>query len=111
MIEAQNGNYRGAIERNILSDNSTLFLLEKGDDGKRFTLRLDRVECEAGSPTPREQTTILPSHDMNDLLRLFLNLAWNAGLRPDGFEDHTNELKATRFHLEDMRLLAKVKRA
>lgn len=48
----------------------------------------------------------LPHHAMDDLLRAFMEIAWDQGLRPSGFEDFENELKATRRHLEDMRALA-----
>lgn len=37
-----------------------------------------------------------------------LDAAWKMGLTPSGFADHTNELTAVRYHLEDMRALAKV---
>jgi hypothetical protein len=47
--------------------------------------------------------------EADDFLRAIMDVAWEAGMRPTGFEDHANELKATRFHLEDMRLLAKVR--
>lgn len=47
--------------------------------------------------------------EVDDFLRAIMDVAWDAGIRPTGVEDHTNELKATRFHLEDMRLLAKVR--
>ena len=42
-------------------------------------------------------------------LRTMLSTAWDAGLRPPSVQDHTNEMKALRYHLEDMRRLAKVK--
>ena len=48
------------------------------------------------------------SQETDDFLRAIMDAAWEAGIRPTGFEDHTNELKATRYHLEDMRLLSKV---
>lgn len=44
----------------------------------------------------------------DSLLQAFLDAAWEYGLRPKGFKDHTSELTATRYHLEDMRALAKV---
>lgn len=37
-----------------------------------------------------------------------LDEAWRIGMRPKGFADHTNELTAVRYHLEDMRAMAKV---
>ncbi len=48
------------------------------------------------------------SEETDDFLRAIIDAAWEHGIRPTGFQDHTNELTAVRFHLEDMRLLAKV---
>lgn len=41
-------------------------------------------------------------------LQAALDAAWEMGLRPKGHADHTNELTAVRYHLEDMRRIAKV---
>lgn len=41
-----------------------------------------------------------------EFLQAMLDLAWTEGMRPRGFADHTNELTATKYHLEDMRKLA-----
>lgn len=46
--------------------------------------------------------------DVTGFLQAALDCAWEQGMRPTGFADHTNELKAVRYHLEDMRSLAKV---
>lgn len=43
--------------------------------------------------------------DVTGFLQAALDCAWEHGLRPRGFDDHTNELRATRTHLEDMRAL------
>lgn len=48
--------------------------------------------------------------ETDDFLRAIMDAAWEVGIRPTGFQDHTNELKATRYHLEDMRLLSKVRK-
>lgn len=42
---------------------------------------------------------------MVPFLRAALNAAWELGLRPDGFEDTRESMKATSRHLEDMRSL------
>jgi hypothetical protein len=42
-------------------------------------------------------------------LRAIMDEGWKLGVRPTAFQDHTNELTAVRYHLEDMRKLAKVK--
>ncbi len=53
----------------------------------------------------------IPADEVENFLRAAMDAAWEMGLRPTGFDDHTNELTAVRYHLEDMRLLAKVRKA
>ncbi len=48
--------------------------------------------------------------DVTGFLQAALDAAWSVGLRPRGFADHTNELTAVRYHLEDMRTLAMPKK-
>lgn len=43
-------------------------------------------------------------------LQAAMDAAWEVGLRPRGLDDHRSELTATKYHLEDMRLLAKVRK-
>ncbi|KKK86802.1 hypothetical protein LCGC14_2759590 [marine sediment metagenome] len=47
--------------------------------------------------------------ECQEFLRAIMDATWEIGIRPSKFADHTNELKAVRYHLEDMRLLAKVR--
>ena len=47
---------------------------------------------------------------VRDFMQAILDEAWSHGMRPKSFEEHTNELKAVRYHLEDMRKLTKVDR-
>ncbi len=51
----------------------------------------------------------IPMQEVEDFLRAALDAAWELGLRPTGFKDHTNELTAVRYHLEDMRVLTSPK--
>lgn len=44
--------------------------------------------------------------DGEAFLRAALNAAWEIGLRPDGFHDTRESMKATNAHLQDMRALA-----
>lgn len=46
--------------------------------------------------------------DVTGFLQAVMDEAWRLGMRPRGFADHANELTAVRYHLEDMRALAKV---
>ncbi len=41
----------------------------------------------------------------NDFLQAIMDAGWEQGIRPRKFKDHTNELTAVRYHLEDMRAL------
>lgn len=52
----------------------------------------------------------IPYEEAKDFLQSLMDCGWEAGLRPTGFSDHTNELTAVRYHLEDMRKLAKVEK-
>ncbi len=47
--------------------------------------------------------------NVNGFLQAALDVAWEIGLRPQGFADPANELTAVRYHLEDMRTLAKLR--
>lgn len=47
--------------------------------------------------------------DVRGFLQAMSDAAWEIGIKPKQIEDNSNELKATKFHLEDMRQLAGVK--
>lgn len=58
---------------------------------------------------PDDEIALADHYDTDEgqaFLQAILDLAWSHGLRPKSFEDHNNELKAVRYHLEDMRRLA-----
>ena len=44
--------------------------------------------------------------DVTGFVQAILDAAWDAGMRPAAQKDATEELKAVRYHLEDMRALA-----
>jgi hypothetical protein len=48
--------------------------------------------------------------DVRAFLQAMSDAAWEIGIKPKQIEDNSNELKATKFHLEDMRQLAGVKK-
>lgn len=77
--------------------------------GKRWAVA-PLTFSEVGIPLPQSlaSPTEDGSPDVSGFLQAALDVAWEIGLRPAGFDDHTNELKATRAHLADMRKLAKV---
>ena len=48
--------------------------------------------------------------NVRQFLQAMSDAAWEIGIKPKQIEDNSNELKATKFHLEDMRSLAGVKK-
>jgi hypothetical protein len=52
----------------------------------------------------------LPGNDTRGFLQAMSDAAWEIGIKPKQLEGHTDELKAVRYHLEDMRQLAGVKK-
>lgn len=48
----------------------------------------------------------LEGKSAEQFLRAALNAAWEYGMRPDGFNDTRESMKATNAHLQDMRALA-----
>ena len=61
---------------------------------------------QADSPFAAFGAATVESRSLHALLQAIMDCGWKAGLRPSGFEDHHNELKAVRDHLADMRMLA-----
>lgn len=53
---------------------------------------------------------LLGGVDVRGFLQAMSDAAWEIGIKPKQIEDNSNELKATKFHLEDMRSLAGVKK-
>lgn len=85
-------------------------------DGQRSVARIELVNLDIGPAGPLDQATLSQTRedaldnipDVDGFLQAAIDAAWEMGMRPKGFADHTSELKATRYHLEDMRVLAKV---
>lgn len=48
------------------------------------------------------------STDARGFLQAAMDAAWEIGLRPAGYADVANEIAAVRYHLEDMRVIAKL---
>ena len=70
------------------------------------SFNMKKLERHGGVVPPDQQP--IPMDQVEDFLRTCMDAAWELGIRPTGFKDHTNELTAVRYHLEDMRAIAKV---
>ena len=82
---------------------------DRGDAGYDVvqTFIIERRERTRATMTP-DDVGVLGSSSRDDcfqFLQAVMDCAWENGLRPRGLDDHTNELKATRYHLEDLRSL------
>lgn len=82
--------------------------------GQSFVGPLTLVTVPAGAPydTPTMSETREDQEDavgdVTGFLQAAMDEAWRLGMRPRAYADFNNELKAVRYHLEDMRALAKV---
>lgn len=90
-----------------------LFLLAEMEDGGTYVAKPIILEETARHGIVREPTLVLANHGFgsasSDFLQAMVDAAWNVGIRPSGVKDLEGTLGAVRFHLEDMRKLAKVK--
>ncbi len=79
--------------------------LDDVDHVQAFTIKTIQANMVVSE---RDGALVASIEEVDEFLRAITTAGWQRGIRPEGFEDHTNELKAVRFHLEDMRKLAKV---
>lgn len=93
-----------------------LFITIPGRPGRVVLPKIKFIEAERGLPhEPALECTLEQLQDEMDpihgLLQGALDFAWANGMRPTGWKadpDASAELAATRYHLEDMRALAKI---
>lgn len=91
--------WRVKANHNHYLDGIEVFI-RLGEDGfvEPFTI-MKREQGEMISPS-------VAAEFGQGFLRAALNAAWEIGLRPDGFNDTRESMKATNAHLQDMRALA-----
>lgn len=90
-------------------DETQVFITHESFDQKRVVARpLQFVEFERFKPYDTPTIADGEGYSARDFLQACMDAAWDLGLRPKGFADQKNELQAVRYHLEDMRALAKV---
>lgn len=97
----------------VVNDGHEMFATLTDYGGDRYVMepvRLTKIErgLTLSTPTIPSWASEGPHIDAKAFLQAALEAAWEMGLRPKSFADHTNELTAVRYHLEDMRALAKV---
>jgi len=103
--------WRVFVENKPWLGTKSLHLAREENDGSISVVTdLELTTIGPGKLLPNHDGILGQSHrgEVDDFLRAIMDAAWELGIRPTGFLDHTNELTAVRFHLEDMRKLAKV---
>ena len=70
---------------------------------------IEMETIKRGQIIPYNEEGFMSPGEVEPFLQAMLDCAWEAGMRPLKFSDHTNELTAVRYHLEDMRKLVKLK--
>lgn len=108
------GRWKFFIESRPWDQSQFLFAIVEDLDRKRGIVRVLFEALEprqyVGEPTLKESAEEHADGlgDVTGFLQAALDCAWEQGMRPKAYADHTNELAAVRYHLEDMRGLARV---
>ncbi len=70
------------------------------------TLKWSWEDHEPGMQVSKESLGDFDEFEVKAFLQACLDQAWAAGLRPAHYQDDDKQLKATQYHLEDMRSIA-----
>ncbi len=101
------GPWRVRVGYDIGTDGTRILII-KGDGDERYAVRITYEPFKLH--TLFEGATILESGDaardgQQSFLQAVMDAAWEYGLRPTGFNDTKESMKATVKHLEDMRAI------
>ncbi len=95
-------NFKAKLHYDFMTDQEHLVV--RTDNGYLHSMVITTL---AG---PHETIQPLMTQDSREFIQAIMDAGWKAGLKPAGYEDASRELTATKYHLEDMRVLAKVKK-
>jgi len=103
--------WRTWVSTDFLYGRTRLAIFRKTDMGRTecITPFVIRALDNAVQTSDGDFAMIAEPGEVNAFLQAMLDAAWEQGLRPQGYVEKTDELAAVRYHLEDMRHLAKVK--
>ncbi len=103
--------WRVHVEKEWLSHSMKIWLARSSMDGSStdFMITPTMQSIKEGLVAPAEPTLKLSREEGHDFLQACANAAWEQGIQPVQLHDSRKELEAVRFHLDDMRLLAKVR--
>lgn len=106
------GEWKVLEEYQISSDDFVLRIAVKRPDGGMDVMLPAQFATYAygqGAPTASWMTGHALGGSTRGLLQAFLDLAWDKGMRPKGYENTSNQLRAVGAHLCDMRAIVATK--
>lgn len=115
-IASRDHGWRAMARYSLTNDGWDLHAAYKEHDGMRVVLPLTFSEVGpvgiVGDQPMLGFTSssweCRPECDAHGFLQAMMEIAWDLGMRPSKLDQHNSELTAVRYHLEDMRALAKV---
>jgi len=90
-----------------------LFVGIENQDGSFDVMNAPLMQHHSPMMTMGEKDALMddskhPTEGVRDFLQAMSDAAWDIGIRPKQIESHASELRATKYHLEDMRKIAGV---
>lgn len=105
--------WRVHVKKEPWRDDVGIYILRDsfvgGKDSIAFVKAFEMKKMHEGDLMEEPSLKML-SGEAHEFLQAMVNAAWGVGIKPTAMEDSANELKATKYHLEDMRKLAKVEK-
>jgi len=103
--------YRFHTEYSIASYGFSMAVIAESHDASRAFLQpLVWKKFDPNTAIPSDEVFAIKddfgAETVKNFLQAAMDAAWDIGLRPTQAQNQTDELKAVRYHLEDMRTLA-----
>ncbi len=105
------GRWRCYVHRDWATDNNLLYVYISEPHSPvihmatGITFRESDQSILGKDMEPLITVTRAEQQDNCDFLRAVFDACWQAGMRPEKFEDNSSEIASIRYHLEDMRKL------
>ena len=96
------------ITQNEWVDEYAVYIVEEGMNGKQYVAKPMTLEFKEHNPAESEEPSIRISRVYGretNFLQAFSDALAKCGYEPKSVEENKGELKATKYHLEDLRKL------
>jgi len=96
------------VKYNPVIDTTEIYITEKDSKGRKFVAKPMNLEFEpmdSGKHHEPSLTISAPFNDATDFLKNLATALTKAGYQPEVEQELKGELKATKYHLEDLRQL------